>query len=117
MPWPRSLTGVIASLALLMVTAIAGRAQPQTSAAAPAPFVARPPPAPPVPSSHRRHTAIGFECRQCHANAGGGAAMGFPPSEICLSCHQAVAADRPTIQKLAALAAAGPIPWTRVYTV
>ena len=35
-----------------------------------------------------------------------------------MSCHQAVAADRPAIQKLAALAEArDPIPWVRVYAM
>jgi hypothetical protein len=108
----RALTCVAAPLFGLL-TAIAVRAQSPAAV----PFVAPPAPAQPVPFSHKRHAAIGFECRQCHANPDGGRMMTFPPSEICLSCHQAIAADRPAIRTLAALAAAGPIPWVRVYTL
>jgi hypothetical protein len=71
-----------------------------------------------VPFSHKRHAAIGFDCRQCHANPDADRLMTFPPTAICMSCHQAVAADRPAIQKLAALAASGaPVPWARVYAL
>jgi Cytochrome c7 and related cytochrome c/Class III cytochrome C family len=108
-------TWVIGFLAVLVLTAIAVRAQDRVPMAAP--FVPPPAPAQPVPFSHKRHAAIGFECRQCHANPDGGRMMTFPPSEICLSCHQTIAADRPSIQKLTALAAAGPVPWVRVYTL
>ena len=42
--------------------------------------------------------------------------MTFPATAICMSCHQAIATDRPAIQKLAAFAKAGtPVPWVRVY--
>jgi len=122
-PFPLRRSVATCSIVLLIglvSTAIAVRAQSPPSAApapAPAPYVVPPAPAQPVPFSHKRHGAIGFECRQCHANPDGGQMMTFPPSEICLSCHQAIAADRPSIQKLSALAAAGPIPWVRVYTL
>ena len=111
----RRLTWVIGLLTALVPMVIAVRAQDRVPAAAP--FVPPPAPGQPVPYSHKRHAAIGFECRQCHANADGGRMMAFPPNEICLSCHQAIAADRPSIQKLTALAAAGPVPWVRVYAL
>ena len=42
--------------------------------------------------------------------------MTFPATAICMSCHQAIATDRPAIQKLAAYAKSGtPMPWVRVY--
>ena len=102
-------------LGLLVSTVIVVRAQtsgppPGASSATPAG------PAQPIPYSHKRHLALGLECRQCHVNPDGGEMMTFPATAICMSCHQAIAADRPAIQKLAAFATAGtPIPWVRVY--
>jgi Cytochrome c7 and related cytochrome c len=101
-------------LALLLLASIALRAQ-----GAPAPQAA-PPPAPvqPVPYSHKQHVALGLQCRGCHVNPDAGKLMTFPPTAMCMGCHAAVAADRPSIQKLAAFAASGePVPWVRVYQV
>lgn len=79
----------------------------------------RPPPAAPVqplPYSHKTHLALGLDCRGCHVNPGADRLMTFPPTATCMTCHRAVAADRPAIQKLAAFAASGaPVPWVRVY--
>jgi hypothetical protein len=103
-------------LGVLMSSAIAVRAQ---SGAAPPSAAARPAPAgpaQPIPYSHKQHLALGLECRQCHVNPDAGEMMTFPATAICMSCHQAIAADRPAIQKLAAYAKAGtPVPWVRVY--
>jgi hypothetical protein len=118
-------------MAVVMAASIALRARsaapmPAPPHAAAAPTAASqtthtPPPAAPVqpvPYSHKTHIALGFECRQCHVNPEAGRLMTYPPATLCMSCHQAVAADRPSIQKLAALAASGnPIPWVRVYAV
>jgi c(7)-type cytochrome triheme protein len=42
--------------------------------------------------------------------------MGFPAESFCMSCHRAVKADSPHIQKLAAAAKEKkPITWVRVY--
>jgi c(7)-type cytochrome triheme protein len=80
------------------------------------PFVPPPPPAQPIPYSHKQHLALGLECRQCHVNPDAGTLMTYPATAICMSCHQAIAADRPSIQKLARFAASGtPVPWVRVY--
>ena len=44
--------------------------------------------------------------------------MTYPPTAFCMGCHQTIAADRPSIQKLAEFAASGkPVPWVRVYQV
>jgi len=85
----------------------------------PAPLsVAPPAPAQPIPYSHKRHHALGFECRQCHVNPEEGTLMTYPPTAICMSCHQSVSADRPAIKKLAGFASSGaPVPWVRVYAV
>ena len=51
----------------------------------PAPlFVAPPAPAQPIPYSHKRHLALGFECRQCHVNPEEGTLMTYPPTAICM---------------------------------
>jgi hypothetical protein len=96
-------------LALLLAASVAVRSQ--------SPLVP-PPPAPvqPIAYSHKKHIALGLECRTCHVNPEPGRLMTFPPASLCMTCHQGVAADRPEIQKLAASAKSGkPIPWVRVY--
>jgi len=114
----RLVRGLGVVLSVLMTTMIVVRGQgSQTSPTAAAPAFA-PPPAPvqPIPYSHKKHLALGLECRQCHVNPDPGEMMTFPATEICMSCHQAIATDKPSIQKLAALAKAGtPVPWVRVY--
>ena len=70
----------------------------------------------PVPYSHKTHLALGLKCDSCHRNADPGEFMGFPAESFCMSCHQAVKADSPHIQKVAAAAREKkPIPWVRVY--
>jgi predicted CXXCH cytochrome family protein len=106
---------VLLVLAIALVSAIGLRAQaPQAPAPAPAP----PGPVQPIPYSHKVHVALGLQCRGCHTNPGAGKLMTYPPTALCLSCHQTVAADRPSIQKLKAMAEEAPeIPWVRVYKV
>ena len=70
----------------------------------------------PIPYSHRVHLALGLTCDACHKNADPGEYMGFPPESFCMSCHQAIKADSPHIEKLAAAARdQKPMPWVRVY--
>jgi hypothetical protein len=105
---------IAGALALVLLASIAIRAH---GAAAPQ---GTPPPAPvqPLPYSHKQHVALGLQCRSCHVNPDAGKLMTYPAIAICMGCHQAIAADRPSIQKLAAFAASGkPIPWVRVYQV
>jgi hypothetical protein len=72
----------------------------------------------PVPYSHKTHLALGLSCDACHRNADPGEFMGFPPESVCMTCHQAIKADSPHIEKLAAAARDGkPIPWVRVYRI
>ena len=76
------------------------------------------PPAPqqPIPYSHKRHVALGLQCRGCHVNPEAGKLMTYPPTSACMACHASVATDRPAIKTLASFAASGqPIPWVRVY--
>jgi c(7)-type cytochrome triheme protein len=106
-----------AALALLLLTSITVRAQ--TAPGIQVPQVAlRPAPAQPLPYSHKTHVGTGLQCRSCHTNPDAGKLMTYPPIAICMGCHQKIAADRPSIQKLAEFAASGePIPWVRVYQV
>lgn len=77
-----------------------------------------PPPVQPLPYSHKQHLALPaeLECRTCHVNPEAGKLMTYPATGTCMSCHATMAADRPSLQALAAFAASGkPIPWVRVY--
>jgi c(7)-type cytochrome triheme protein len=70
----------------------------------------------PIPYSHRVHLALGLQCGSCHENADPGEYMGFPRETFCMGCHQAIKADSPNIEKLAAAARdQKPVPWVRVY--
>ena len=70
----------------------AGTERPASVAAAPEMF------------SHQRHAALKIECAYCHQNAVSGERAGFPQASVCMTCHRAVATDRPEIRRLAALA-------------
>ena len=75
-------------------------------------------PVQPVSYSHKTHLALGLDCKTCHKNPEPGNLMTFPATSICMSCHLTVATQKPSIQKLTALAKSGkPIPWVRVYSV
>jgi len=70
----------------------------------------------PIPYSHKTHLALGLQCDSCHKNADPGEYMGFPPESFCMGCHQAIKADSPHIEKLAAAARDNkPMPWVRIY--
>jgi c(7)-type cytochrome triheme protein len=70
----------------------------------------------PLPYSHKTHVALGLKCNSCHKNPDPGESMGFPAASFCMGCHQAVKADSPHIQTLAAAAKAKQaIDWVRIY--
>jgi hypothetical protein len=59
---------------------------------------------------------LDVECKDCHTNPDPGRLMTYPPASICMSCHSTMAATKPPLQTLAALATGDkPIPWVRVY--
>jgi hypothetical protein len=75
-------------------------------------------PVQPIPYSHKTHLALGLQCMFCHTNPEPGKLMTYPPTSTCMSCHTAIAKDKPAIQKLAGFAKSRqPIPWVRIYTV
>lgn len=106
---------------LALATTAYGRAQQpsaSTTLSVPRNVAPHPAPAQPLPFSHKTHVSRGLQCRTCHVNPDPGALMTFPAMETCMGCHRHVAADRPTIMKLAEMARANqPIPWVRVYSV
>ena len=103
-------------VALALLVSIGARAQ--TTAPSGAQAAAAAAPVQPLPYSHKTHVGLGLQCRVCHTNPDAGKLMTFPPTAFCMGCHQTVAADRPSIQKLAEYAKSGePIPWVRVYRV
>jgi hypothetical protein len=77
-----------------------------------------PAPAQPIPYSHKKHLAVGLECKKCHTNPEPGKLMTFPATSTCIECHVTIAKGKPSIQKLAEYAKSKQvIPWVRVYTV
>jgi Cytochrome c7 and related cytochrome c len=115
MPSDPRFSVLVAALALLV--SLGARAQSTPPPAGPPPAAATAP-VQPLPYSHKTHVGLGLQCRMCHTNPDAGKLMTFPPTAFCMGCHQSVAADRPSIQKLAEYAKSGePIPWVRVYRV
>jgi hypothetical protein len=77
-----------------------------------------PPKAPeqPIPYSHKKHVALGLQCKSCHTNADPGEMMGLPGVPTCMTCHKSVKAESPHIRKLAAHERENSEPvWLRVY--
>lgn len=111
---------VIFAMFVLLFT-VSARGAPSRTDALAIPANPVPPPAPeqPLPFSHRQHVGnLKLDCRACHTNPEPGKEMTFPATSVCMSCHAAIAADKPAIQKLMEYAkSAQPIPWVRVYVL
>ena len=71
----------------------------------------------PVPFDHSLHSARGMACADCHPGATERERAGLPDRDRCMLCHQALAADRPGVRKVASLPPGARIPWVRVYRV
>ena len=68
------------------------------------------------PFSHRRHAALKLQCAYCHVSAAKSDRAGFPEAGQCMTCHSAIAKDKPAIQALASYPPAQKItPVTAVY--
>ncbi len=115
-----------ASLGLGMVSlaGLGARAQQPQQARKPARqevpdnLAPHPAPAQPIPFSHKLHITRGLQCQNCHTNPDPGNQMTLPAASACMTCHVAVATDKPAIKKLAEFAKSNqPIPWVRVYQV
>jgi formamidopyrimidine-DNA glycosylase len=80
-------------------------------------FGRRPDPVQPFEFPHNVHVAQGATCTDyCHDSVVRGPVAGLPSVKTCMTCHAAIATDRPRIQQLAALEAKGlDLAWQRVY--
>ncbi len=80
-------------------------------------FNQRPEPVQPIAYTHHVHLVkVGMQCTFCHVGVDTGPDARIPGVQVCMTCHQAVATDRPEIKKVAAYLARGEeIPWQRVY--
>jgi hypothetical protein len=122
--WMRDIV-VMAGAALATLVLLAGNltAQEAATLAAAKPMVPDNPsehtaPLQPIPYSHKKHLAVGLECKKCHTNPDPGKLMTFPSTSTCMECHVTIAKGKPSIQKLAEYAKSKQaIPWVRVYTV
>lgn len=73
----------------------------------------------PINFSHKIHiTRVGLECTHCHEYVERSPRATVPPVATCMACHEAVATNRPEIQKLSGYwERKEPIPWSRVYKI
>jgi hypothetical protein len=79
-------------------------------------FGSRPTPVQPIAYTHKVHLANGMQCPMCHVGVDRGPDARIPSVNFCMTCHIAIARDKPEIKKLAAYRARGEdIPWQRVY--
>jgi len=73
-------------------------------------------PVQPIAYTHAVHLANGLQCEFCHVGVDQGPDARIPGVAVCMTCHIAIAADKPEIKKIAAYQARGEdIPWVRVY--
>ena len=80
-------------------------------------FFIRREPVQPIAYQHKPHIEIAkLECDFCHVGVAKGPVASIPGVKDCMVCHQAIATDKPEIQKVAAYEQRGEeIPWQRVY--
>lgn len=70
----------------------------------------------PIAFTHKVHLEKGLECVGCHQGVEQGPNAGLPSVKLCMTCHLAIATDKPEIKKVAAFLERGEeIPWQRVY--
>lgn len=108
-------------LLFALIANMPATAQPppaDTVPAVPDNIAPHPAPVQPLPFSHKTHLASGMACQNCHINPDPGTRMTFPVTATCMSCHRAIAKERPAIISLQEFSESGqPIPWVRVYTI
>ena len=80
-------------------------------------FWVKPNPVQPIEFPHNIHIEKGLTCvESCHESAATGPEAGLPSVNTCMTCHSAIATDKPRIQQITALADKGiDLPWQRVY--
>jgi formamidopyrimidine-DNA glycosylase len=124
-------TGVVCSFA---VTGCSAARQDRAASARPGPdvytpahatvgdavadfFSVRVRPVQPIEFPHKIHIDKGMTCTQyCHEPVEKGPIAGLPSINICMTCHSAIATDRPLVKQIAALQEKGlDLSWQRVY--
>ena len=80
-------------------------------------FHRRPVVSQPLDFPHNLHIEQGMTCTDyCHESAMEGPVAGLPSLNTCMICHEVLATDRPSIQRIAALYERGlDLQWGRVY--
>ena len=80
-------------------------------------FDRHPEPVQPFEFPHVIHVKQGIACTDyCHSNVASGPVAGIPSIRTCMTCHDAIATDRPRIQQLAAIRDKGlDLAWDRVF--
>ena len=73
----------------------------------------------PINFSHKIHVSkVGLKCTFCHTTVEKSTFAGIPSVQKCMSCHKAVAKDKPEIRKLIRFwVEQQPIPWERVHVI
>jgi hypothetical protein len=71
----------------------------------------------PIAFSHNLHIEkAGLDCTHCHYYADKSPRAGIPAVQVCMKCHEKVAADKPEIKKLKSYwDKKEPIPWVKVH--
>jgi quinoprotein glucose dehydrogenase len=70
----------------------------------------------PLLFNHKRHGQAGMQCEACHQELETGEQVQIPGVTECMSCHQSVMKENPTVQKLAQFKKEGKtLSWTRLY--
>jgi|Deesub1362B_J571_1020462.scaffolds.fasta_scaffold05336_2 hypothetical protein len=73
----------------------------------------------PIAFSHEIHVGkLNLKCTTCHTTVEKSIRAGVPAVATCMSCHKAVAADRPQVQKLREFwEKKEPIPWEKIHNL
>ncbi len=70
----------------------------------------------PIAFTHKVHLKNGMQCTDCHKGVAEGPDATIPNVQLCMTCHQVIATNKPEIKKVAAYQKEGEqIPWHRVY--
>jgi Cytochrome c7 and related cytochrome c len=75
------------------------------------------PVAQPLQFDHRHHVGdLGIDCRYCHLGAETTASAGYPPTEVCMSCHGQIWNQSPLLAPVRESYFTGkPLTWKRVH--
>ncbi len=73
----------------------------------------------PIQFDHRHHVGdLGIDCRYCHLTVETTASAGYPPTEVCMSCHGQIWNQSPLLAPVRASYFTGAaLPWRRVHVL